>query len=104
MVQHITATNSIYYPTSSFPAAFTATGPDTLIVDADAYIISKSATAVQLTGTWTVQINGQVEAFEHHIAGMSISGTSSDTATVVSGMHGEISNGDTGGGELLQAA
>jgi hypothetical protein len=65
MVQHITAATSIYY-VGAFPPAFSATGPDTLIVDADAYIISTIATAVDLTGTWNIQINGQVEAFELH--------------------------------------
>ena len=74
-------------------------GPDTLIVDADAYIISKyGATAVELAGTWSIQINGQVEAFEHHVAAVQIFGTSSDTATVKVGPLGDISNSDGAGG------
>jgi Ca2+-binding RTX toxin-like protein len=98
MVHHITAANSIYHVSSSSSPAFSATGPDTLIVDADAYIISLANYAVDLTGTWNIQINGQVEAFEHHIAAMVIRGTSSDTATVKVGPLGDISNSDAAGG------
>jgi Ca2+-binding RTX toxin-like protein len=102
MVQHITAATSIYY-VGAFPPAFSATGPDTLIVDADAYIISTIATAVDLTGTWNIQINGQVEVFEHHISAMFIHGTSSDTATVKVGPLGDISNSDSAGGTAFSS-
>ena len=57
MVQHITALNSNFTTTSD---AFAGTGPDTLIVDTDAYLITtlNSGKGANLTGSWTVTING----------------------------------------------
>jgi Ca2+-binding RTX toxin-like protein len=61
MTHHITTANSIDQATGD---ALTASGPDTLIIDDGAYLISETAgNGATLTGSWTVTVNGEIGGF-----------------------------------------
>jgi hypothetical protein len=80
--------------------AFEATGPDTFILDAGAYLITDSgAIAVNLHEAWTVEINGEIGSFEHHEAALRLTAASDTTlSTVVIGKTGDVTGRDSGGG------
>jgi hypothetical protein len=80
MVHHITVATSI----EASGDAFDGTGPDTLVVDAGAFLISETTTGAKLTGSWTVAINGQVGTFNSD--GLTIF----DASTVTVGRRGEV--------------
>jgi hypothetical protein len=67
MTVHITAANSIDLDSTPGPAFTGTTGvgvQDTLIVDANAFLVSEiSGDGAHLTGSWTAIINGEVVAF-----------------------------------------
>jgi Ca2+-binding RTX toxin-like protein len=60
MVHHIRKANSVDAPSGD---ALDATGPDTLIVDAGAFLISEGGgvAGVSLQGPWTITINGTIK-------------------------------------------
>jgi serralysin len=94
MVQHITAQNSIFTTTDD---AFAGTGPDTLLVDADAYLITtlNSGDGANLTGSWTVTINGAVTSFGNAGIGLLIDGGST-VSKVTIGSAGNVSSSNFG--------
>ena len=98
---HITAADSVDQPSGD---AFTGSGPDTLIVDADASLISESGgNGARLSGAWTVTINGVVAGFGSLRDGLSVSALSiSDVSNVKVGKTGDIF-GDNVGVSLDQA-
>ena len=62
MVQHITAADTSSKEVANGNALH-ATGPDKLIVDAGAFLISdNSGDGARLDGSWTAIVNGQVSA------------------------------------------
>lgn len=55
---HISKKNSIHKTTGD---AFAGTGPDTLIVDKGAFLITDAnGVGARLTGDWTVVVNGTI--------------------------------------------
>jgi len=90
MVHHITAATSVFAPTGD---AFADSGPDTtLIVDADAYLISATGgDGARLTGAWTATINGEVDSFDSAGAGVRLTGsTPADAFKVTIGNTGDV--------------
>lgn len=89
---HITAADSVDQPAGD---AFTGTGPDTLIVDADAFLISESGgNGARLSGAWTATINGVVAGFGSVRDGLSVSALSiSDVSNVKVGKTGDNAKG-----------
>ncbi|HEY8263138.1 MAG TPA: hypothetical protein VIG26_02160 [Methyloceanibacter sp.] len=59
MVHHIDAQHSNFTTTGD---AFGSSGPDTLLVDADAFLITTDSIGIgaNLSGSWNVTINGAV--------------------------------------------
>jgi len=87
---HITEATSVYTGSGT---AFTGTGPDTLIVDADAFLISESGgNGATLTGSWDVVINGQVAAFEGN--GIKVNSAVSDVVNITVGSSGDVFGSD----------
>ena len=86
---HFTTANSVDKPSGD---AFTGTGPDTLIVDANAFLISESGgNGARLSGSWTVTINGTVAGFGSLRNGLSVSALSiADVSNVKIGKTGDI--------------
>ena len=85
---HITAANSI---DSTSPDALTASGPDTLIVDADAFIIDETAgVAARLDGAWTIRINGEVGTFANNFAIDLAPDSPADTSKIIIGKRGDV--------------
>lgn len=85
---HITAANSI---DSTSPDALTASGPDTLIVDADAFIIEEAAgVAARLDGAWTIRINGEVGTFANNFAIDLAPDSPADTSKIIIGKRGDV--------------
>jgi Ca2+-binding RTX toxin-like protein len=89
---HITAANSVYQPSGY---AFTGTGPDTLTVDADAFLISAGGgTGATLTGSWNAIVNGQIGAFDD--SGIIFSSVPSDVVNITIGGSGDVFGSDRG--------
>jgi Ca2+-binding RTX toxin-like protein len=85
---HITAANSI---DSTSPDALTASGPDTLIVDANAFIIEETAgVAARLDGAWTIRINGEVGTFANNFAIDLAPDSPADTSKIIIGKRGDV--------------
>jgi serralysin len=85
---HITAANSI---DSTSPDALTASGPDTLIVDANAFIIEETAgVAARLDGAWTIRINGEVGTFANNFAIDLFSSGGPETSKITIGKTGDV--------------
>ena len=85
---HITAANSI---NSTSPDARSASGPDTLIVDADAFIIDETAgVAARLDGAWTIHINGEVGTFANNFAIDLAPDSPADTSKIIIGKRGDV--------------
>jgi Ca2+-binding RTX toxin-like protein len=93
MVQHITVADSKFIANGT---AFTAAGPDTLIVDRAAFLISDSsgAGAFLTGGPWTVLVNGVIGSNTGNQAGFLIN-SSSDTSRITIGTHGHVFGGQT---------
>jgi hypothetical protein len=90
MVHHITAATSVFAPTGD---AFANSGPDTtLIVDADAFLISATGgDGARLDGAWTATINGEVDSFDSAGAGVRLTGsTPADAFKVTIGNTGDV--------------
>ena len=93
MTLHIKATDtgpfaSIYDINGN---ALTATGPDSLIVDANAFLISQiNGYGADLTGSWKVNVNGTVGSLDLTHSGMRITGAPADRTTVTIGRTGEL--------------
>jgi Ca2+-binding RTX toxin-like protein len=88
---HFTATNSVDQ-TGPFNAFTGSTGPDTLIVDADAFLIAEQSnfSGANLTGSWTVTINGAVEGLGPSGHGLSVTGSTSDASTIKVGSSADV--------------
>src|SRR4029079_7326173 len=98
---HITAKNSVWI--SSTPDyAFSGTGPDTLIVDADAFLITSFSgfyDAVRIYDEWTVVINGSVAGLAGSAEGIVLFETNSNNTTVshiTVGKTGDVFGDDAG--------
>jgi hypothetical protein len=90
---HITSGNS---RDVSGTDAFNEAGPGTLIVDAGAFLISRSGgDGAVLTGSWTVTINGAVESFPEFSFDGILVNASSDTTSIEIGAAGDVA-GHTG--------
>jgi hypothetical protein len=91
---HITAQNSVFTTTGD---AFAGTGPDTLLVDADAYLITTDSTGVgaNLTGSWTVTVNGAITSFGNSGIGLFVDGLST-VSKVTIGSAGNVSSSNFG--------
>jgi hypothetical protein len=101
MVHHILATDASSVEVASGDA-FTATGPDSLIVDVDAYLISDSnGNGAVLTGPWNVTINGAVGTFDAFGKALIINASgASDVSHITIGSTGDVFGGismDEGG-------
>lgn len=101
MVHHIFATDASSIEVVSGDA-FTATGPDSLIVDPDAYLISDSnGNGAVLTGPWNVAINGAVGTFDFSGQALIINASgASDVSHITIGSTGDVFGGiamDEGG-------
>jgi hypothetical protein len=95
MTQHITAATSI--DRSGFVAALFATGPDTLIVDANAFLIERDGEGADLQKAWTVIINGAVGGYGGGHGGLDLlSADPADFSTVKIGRTGDVFGGFTG--------
>jgi Ca2+-binding RTX toxin-like protein len=91
---HITAASSVYQASGN---AFTGTGPDTLIVDANAFLISEvGGYAALLAGSWNVIVNGEVEALDGVGSGFRFNGSSLDVTKVTVGSAGDVFGGFVG--------
>jgi Ca2+-binding RTX toxin-like protein len=89
---HIRAANSI---DSLSGDALTALGPDTLLVDADAFIIAEtSGVAARLDGAWTIRINGQVGTFANNFAIDLFSSSGPETSKITIGKTGDVFGGN----------
>ena len=97
MVHHITAAASIDAGPESGDA-FAGTGPDTLVVDADAFLIAEGlGFGANLEGSWTVIINGTVETFGSSFSGLAYSfGSNSNALKLTVGKAGDIFGPDRG--------
>src|SRR4029079_2898960 len=85
---HITAANSI---DSTSPDALTASGPDTLIVDANAFIIEETAgVAARPDGARTIRINGEVGTFANNFAIDLAPDSPADTSKIIIGKRGDV--------------
>lgn len=88
MVHHFTKQNSIQTSGDAFASA----GPDTtLIVDVDAFLISTAGSGgdgADLTGSWTVLINGAVESLNGSGTGLRI--TNSIASKITIGSAGDV--------------
>jgi Ca2+-binding RTX toxin-like protein len=85
---HITAATSIDSPSGD---ALTRSGPDTLVVDADAHIIAEtSGVAARLNGAWTINIRGEVGTFALNFAIDLASASPTDVAKITVGKTGEL--------------
>ena len=92
MVQHIDAAHSIDSPSGD---ALTASGPDTLIVDANAHIIAEtSGVAARLDGAWTIRINGEVGTFANNFAIDLFSSGGPETSKITIGKTGDVFGGN----------
>jgi Ca2+-binding RTX toxin-like protein len=94
MSHHITAASSNDTP-SGDAFAFTAVSADSLIVDAGAFLISRSAgSGANLDGSngssWTIAINGAVEALGAASDGLDVFGLVSNASKVTVGRSGDI--------------
>jgi hypothetical protein len=91
MLHHITVASSVDAASGD---AFAGAGADTLIVDTGAYLIAESSGhGANLTGPWTVSINGAVESFSG-FAGIDLEASSgSDLAIVNIGRTGSVVGG-----------
>jgi Ca2+-binding RTX toxin-like protein len=89
MVHHIKANDGSSIEVASGDA-FSDGGPDTtLLVDADAYLISDNGTGALLIGDWTATINGAVE----DLGGSSIGIHAGDGLKLTVGKSGDVSGG-----------
>jgi len=99
MVHHITIATSVDVASGD---AFDGTGPDSLIVDAGAFLISEgsgvlSGSGATLMGSWTVAINGVVGTFtDLHIQSHGIGFSGTDSATITIGKSGNVFSHDIG--------
>jgi serralysin len=99
MVHHITTATSVDVASGD---AFDGTGPDSLIVDAGAFLISEasgvlSGSGATLMGSWTVTINGVVGTFtDLHIQSHGIGFFGTDSATLTIGKSGNVFSNDIG--------
>jgi Ca2+-binding RTX toxin-like protein len=85
---HIKAATSIDSPSGD---AFSELGPDTLIVDADAFIIAEtSGVAARLAGAWTIRINGEVGTFANNFAIDLAPDSPADTTKIIVGKRGDV--------------
>src|SRR4029078_1748162 len=87
----ITPANSTYAINNS---AFIGLTSDTLIVDADAFLISVgSGDGARLTGSWDVVINGAVAAFGSVAYGIAVADGISDAVDIRVGGRGDVFGG-----------
>jgi hypothetical protein len=95
MVHHITAATSIDQASGN---TLTATGPDTLIVDAGAFLISEGGgiAGASLDGRWTIAINGAIEGFGLEFGLQVEPSTPSDVSHLTIGSTGDIFGTDIG--------
>ena len=95
MVQHITAADTSSKEVAN-GNALTATGPDKLIVDAGAFLISdNSGDGARLDGSWTAIVNGQVSALYQFGGGLDFFGPA-DAMTLTIGRSGDVFGGGAG--------
>jgi Ca2+-binding RTX toxin-like protein len=89
---HIKAANSIDSPSGD---ALTRSGPDTLIVDAGAFVIAEtSGVAARLDGAWTIRINGEVGTFANNFAIDLFSSSGPETSKITIGKTGDVFGGN----------
>jgi Ca2+-binding RTX toxin-like protein len=85
---HFTTSNSVYAPSNT---AFTALSSDSLIVDADAFLISAaSGDGAFLFGSWDIIINGEVAALDAGHSGITINAVISDSVNITVGSGGDV--------------
>ena len=96
MPHHVTAAQSVEAPAGD-AAVFETDDDDTLLVDADAFLISQSGgNGAVLNGPWTATINGQLEAFDFGdgISGLVVqSNTLADVSNITVGQSGDVYGG-----------
>jgi hypothetical protein len=78
-----------------------STGPDTLIVDLGAYLISQFGNGAFLanTGAWTVKVNGSIVSQNSN--GIFVAFGNAAVSTIKIGVDGEVRGGFTGAGVFL---
>jgi serralysin len=94
MVHHIDAQHSNFTTSGD---AFAGTGPDTLIVDADAFLITTDSVGfgANLSGSWTATINGAVTTLGNAGSGLRVGGGAT-VSKVTIGKTGDVSGQNIG--------
>jgi hypothetical protein len=94
---HIRKKNSVHVATGdAFPGTGSpAPGPDTLIVDKDAILISDdNGNGANLAGSWTINIKGRVASLGPAGSGLQVqANNTADSSTLTIGVNGKLGGG-----------
>jgi Ca2+-binding RTX toxin-like protein len=94
---HIRKKNSVHVATGdAFPGTGSpAPGPDTLIVDKDAFLISDdNGNGANLAGSWTINIKGRVASLGPAGSGLQVqANNTADSSTLTIGVNGKLGGG-----------